>query len=76
MGKWFENWFPNTDVHYVNFQCIFAIHRKHIDNRPKSFYEELNQEFLDVDSLESVHYMERSWNALFYPMDDAVYISG
>lgn len=75
-GKWFEKWFPNTDVHYVNFGCIFAIHRKHIHNRPKSFYEELIQEFTDADALEAGHYMERSWNALFYPMDDAVYING
>ena len=58
-GLWYEKWFPNININYVSYNCIIAIHRNHIYNRSKSFYEELIKEAkklkLDIDFKEGIY---------------------
>ena len=54
-GLWYEKWFPNININYVSYNCIIAIHRNHIYNRSKSFYEELIKEVSNTSNPEVGH---------------------
>jgi hypothetical protein len=68
-GKWFEhNFVNNEEIKCVSYNSIFGISKKHILQKPKSYYEKLLNE-LDAEHPETGHFMERSWYAVFYPYD-------
>jgi hypothetical protein len=74
-GKWFESKFgDDLVIHHVSFWGIMAVSREHILQRPKSFYQDLLSEVDSSVSPEVGHYLERSWEAVFYPMDGAKFI--
>lgn len=73
-GKWFEQIFPNIHIEYVSYFGILGISRKHIIQHPKSYYKNLIQELNGHSNPEVGHYFERSWNAVFYPLDGAIFI--
>ena len=67
-GNWFKYHFGDIVVNHYSFYGIFAIHKKHILQHPKSYYEVLIKE-LEVSSNPEVgHYYERSWAAIFHPI--------
>ena len=72
-GKWFENKFGNLQIKHVTFGGMFAVSRNHILNRPKDFYQKLLSE-LNYTNPEVGHFIERSWEAIFYPMKDARFL--
>jgi hypothetical protein len=73
-GKWYEHHFKNININCVSYYSILGIHKKHILQHPKEFYENLIKE-LEVSSNPEVgHYFERSWNAIFYSPSDVSYI--
>lgn len=72
-GKWFYTKFGNLVSTHVTFGGIFAVSKSHIENRPKIFYENLLSE-LNYINPEVGHYIERSWEAIFYPMNDAMFV--
>jgi hypothetical protein len=72
-GKWYDHHFNNIHTQYINFLGILGISKKHILNHPKEYYENLLKEFKHPND-EVAHYFERSWQAIFYPMNDAVFI--
>ena len=72
-GKWFENKFGNLQIKHVTFGGMFAVSRNHILNRPKDFYQKLLSE-LNYTNPEVGHFIERSWEAIFYPMKGARFL--
>ena len=73
-GKWYEKYFGDLFIQYVSFYGIFGVNRKHIQQHPKSYYETFLNEFTDSSNPEVGHYFERSWVAMFSPMQDAKFI--
>jgi len=73
-GKWYKKHFPDLLTKYVAYGGIIAISKKHILQHPKSYYENLIQELSTTSNPEVGHYFERSWQAIFSPMDDAIFI--
>lgn len=74
-GKWYENHFGNIDVYCISFYGILCIHKKHIIQHSKSYYEKFIKELENHSNPEVGHYFERSWNAIFHPIDDAKIIN-
>lgn len=72
-GKWFNNKFGDLVIRHVTFGGIFAVSKEHVENKPKIFYEKLLSE-LNYINPEVGHYIERSWEAIFYPMNDAIFV--
>ena len=73
-GKWYDSFFKDIIIHYVSYYGIFAVSREHIRQHPKSYYEKLIKELNTSSNPEAGHYFERSWNAVFHPLDGAVFI--
>jgi len=73
-GRWFENKFGNIVVKHVSYGGILGISKKHILQHPKSWYVDLIKELSNSDNVEVGHYIERSWEAVFHPMDGAMYM--
>lgn len=73
-GKWYKSKF-NHGVNHTSFWGILGINRKHIIQHPKSYYMELIKELETHSNPEVGHYFERSWNAVFYPLDGAKFMS-
>jgi len=75
-GDWFTNNFTNGEKNNcISFNSIIAISRKNILQKPKSYYEKLNNQVNTHQNPEVVHYLERSWYAIFYPFnEDASFI--
>jgi len=71
-GKWYEVHFNNIHTQHVNYFGILGIHRRHIVQNPKEKYENLLALF-EKPNDEIAHYFERAWEAVFYPMDGAVF---
>jgi hypothetical protein len=75
-GKWFEHHFTDINVKHIAYYGILGISKKHIKQHPKEHYERLLVQLENSSNPEVGHYIERSWNAIFYPLDDAVFIVG
>ena len=73
-GKWFDTIFGNIIIKNVSFGGIFSISKKDILQHPKSRYEKLIKEFTNHPNPEVGHYFERSWEAVFYPMNNTIFI--
>lgn len=68
-GNWFHDIFPKYEriMSGYNFNAIFAVHKKHIQQHPLEYYNDLIQ-YVETDANpEAGHYFERSWMAVFYP---------
>lgn len=72
-GKWFEHHFGNNVVKFVTYYGINAIAKKHILQHPKEYYQNFLDELSVASNPEVGHYIERSYCALFHPMNDAFF---
>ena len=68
-GKWYENKFDNVVIKHATFHGILSVSKEDILKRPKEYYENLIKELSDSSNPEAGHYFERSWEAVFYPMN-------
>jgi len=74
-GKWFNNTFKDGEKNEcVSWRAMFAISKKHILQKPKSYYENLIVELSNHQNPEVGHYFERSWYAIFYPYNENINI--
>ncbi len=73
-GKWYETMFGKVKTTHVNYRGLLVIHKKHILQKNKEFYEKLILELKHPND-EVSHYFERSWEAIFYPINDAIFIN-
>lgn len=68
-ANWFTHHFGKIDVNCAGYKGIFAVSKQKILSRPKSFYEQFQNQFSDHSNTEACHYLERAWLALFHPID-------
>ncbi len=73
-GKWFENKFGEIDIKHLCFMGIFSIGKEDIKQHDKNRYLELLNELNHINP-EVGHYIERSWAAIFYPLNDTQIIT-
>ena len=73
-GKWYDSHFNDIRIDIVSFYGIFAVSKKHILQHPKSYYENLIKELSNSSNPEVGHYFERSWCAVFHPLEGAKFI--
>ena len=74
-GKWFESRFGDIKIKHVSYAGILAISKRDIQQHPVSRYEKLIKELENSSNPEVGHYIERSWCAIFHPLDDAIFMS-
>jgi len=74
-GKWYEKYFNNITTTHISYQGIFSVSNKDIMKNPKSYYENLIKELSNSSNPEVGHYFERSWEAVFYPLN-TLFIEG
>jgi len=73
-GKWYFHHFKDLKIDYYSYHGIFAVDKDDILQHPKSRYENIMKE-LEVHSNPEVgHYTERSWHALFHPLQSTIVI--
>jgi len=69
LGKWFQTYINPNVSHALavgsSYNSIFAVSRQRLQRHGKIFYEYLLPQFEEYDNSEVVHYLERTWNALF-----------
>jgi hypothetical protein len=73
-GKWYESKFKDLKIQFISWWSILGISKNHITQHPKSYYEDFMQELSTHSNPEVGHYIERSWNAIFYPLAGAKFI--
>lgn len=69
-GKWFEHYFKDIIIQHVSYNSIFALNKNHILQHPKEYYIKLIKQLENSCNPEVGHYFERSWEAVFYPLDN------
>ena len=73
-GKWCDHFFGDTNIRFSNFGGIFSISKEDIIQNPITFYERLICEFKADSNPEVGHYFERSYAAIFHPMENTIVI--
>ncbi len=75
-GKWFNAMFGNININYISWNGLFSVSKLDILQHSKAYYERLILEVSDSSNPEAGHYFERSWEAVFFPMNNTIKISG
>lgn len=68
-GDWFTKWFGDIKIKGVTYTGIFSASRQHIHNRSLQFYKSYMKNVDSHSNPEAGHYMERSWIAVFHPIE-------
>jgi hypothetical protein len=74
-GKWYENMYGKIETNYISYQGIISVSKEDIKKKPKSQYQRLIKQLEISSNPEVGHYIERSWTAIFYPLN-TIYIKG
>jgi hypothetical protein len=69
-GNWYIKNFGFRNVNYGSYGGILLLHKRHILQHPKKYYEDLISYLDKSNSPEEGHYFERAWGAVFYPIDE------
>lgn len=70
-GRWYRHYFGDVKINVACFNSMFAVSRSHILQKPKAHYESLLNCVNDHSNPEDGHFLERSWQAVFYPIPDS-----
>jgi len=73
-GNWYEKRFGDAQTNLISDRGIFGIKKEYITQHPKSYYEYLLTDLDKHSNPETGHYFERSWAAVFYPMNEVKFI--
>jgi hypothetical protein len=68
-GKWYQHNFDNIIVNYVCYWGIFSLDKRDIIQHPINRYINLINQLNTSSNPEVGHYIERSWAAIFHPMN-------
>jgi hypothetical protein len=68
-GNWYTHFFGNTEAHWVTMCGIFSIDKRDIIQHPIERYKSLIETVNKHSNPEAGHYIERSWCAIFYPLN-------
>lgn len=74
-GKWYEHHFNDININCYTWWGIFAISRDIVYQHPKEYYQKFLDELSNSSNPEVGHYIERSWFAIFHPMNDSIFIN-
>jgi len=74
-GAWYQANFPGVEIKQASFFGIFAASKKHIHQRPKTFYEKLLKQINTHKFHEASHYIERSWPAILNAPEECMHYS-
>lgn len=72
-GRWYEHLFGDLVTRIMALNHIIAVKKEHILRQPIEFYKNLISFVENAEEgcqPEVVHYFERAWSAIFYPLDD------
>lgn len=69
-GKWYDEHFPNLDIHAVTYSGVFSVSKEHIHQHDADEYIRLINDFPFHPNPEVGHYFERSWIAIFDPIPE------
>lgn len=72
-GNWYDHHFKDIIMKYVNWCGIFAMTKETIRQHPPDHYKPFFDQLSVGKDLEAVHYIERSWNAIFHPIKNGIY---
>lgn len=67
---WYDHFFPNITTHVVSYYSMFAISSVHVRRKEKSYYQQFFDELHVHINPETGHFMERSWEAIFFPLPE------
>ena len=67
-GNWYSYFFKNIEINYVCLLGIFSINKKDIIKHPATRYTIFMNIVSEHSNPEAGHYIERSWEAIFYPL--------
>ena len=68
-GRWYSYFFGNLPGHWVTFGGIFSIDKRDIIQHSINRYITLIQTVNTSSNPEAGHYIERSWGAIFFPLN-------
>jgi hypothetical protein len=74
-GKWYTFFFGNTVSTIYTYQGVFSIDRRDILGHPVERYEKLMSTVANHSNPEAGHYIERSWGAIFHPLNYTKFIN-
>lgn len=69
-GKWYKYNFNDTNMKYLNLVGIFSISKYDIIKNSKDYYYHHIKNLEGLNNPEVGHYYERSWAALFHPLEN------
>ena len=69
-GKWYESNFGDSVVNHVTYLGIYSVSKHDILQHPLEYYKNLMIQLETSSNPEVGHYMERSWAAVFHPMNN------
>ena len=70
-SQWYDHYFPGIKTHVVCYYSMLAVSAAHVTRQPVSYYQQFLDEVRVHVNPETGHYMERSWEAIFFPLPDA-----
>jgi hypothetical protein len=73
-GKWYDYHFGDREIDFASFWGIIALSKKNIRQNSKEYYKRFLEELQNSSNPEVGHYIERSWCAIFYPLNDTIFI--
>jgi Protein of unknown function (DUF3431) len=74
-GKWYQHHFKDLITHVAPYGGVFSVYYKDIRQHPIERYKTLIQDLQVSSNPETGHYFERSWEAVFGPLNkNKVYI--
>jgi hypothetical protein len=72
-GKWYESLFKNDEKNNCfAINSILAVSKHDIQQKPVDYYSDFIDTCNSHPNEETVHYLERSWYAMFYPYENGV----
>lgn len=70
-GKWYKSNFGDLTIRNVTYMGIFSVSKQDILQHPLDYYKRLMVQLETSSNPEVGHYVERSWAAIFHPMNNA-----
>lgn len=70
-GAWYDHIFGDLQIQHICYSGIFSVSRSAIHNRNVDFYKNLISYVNTDNNPEAGHYIERSWIAIFHPIDNS-----
>jgi hypothetical protein len=68
-GNWYTHFFGNTQANWLTYCGVFSIDKRDIIQNHVEHYKRLLETVNTHSNPEAGHYMERSWGAIFYPLN-------